>query len=128
MVSTRKVAVLTASIIAVDCTLAGVAAAQIIGGAPDTMSEIAAIGWTLVAGLAALNFILVKIILNEWRKRESTGEDILAESLDKSTDAKALLTAIAAKITRHDEALGPLLEDLHLRKAADKAGELPPLK
>lgn len=129
MVSTRKVAILTASIIAVDCLLAGIATASMVGEELGTMSELLSVTLTLVVVMAGLNVVLIKLHLKNWRERSDSDplDDILGGSLEKDTDAKALLTKLAAMIGRHDEALKPLIEDYALRRAEQKAGDLHPL-
>lgn len=129
MFSTRKVAILTASLIVVDCLLAGIAAAGVAGEGLGSMSETLSIALTLVVVMAALNVVLIKLLLKNYRERQNGDplDDILGGSLEKDTDAKTLLTKMAAMIGRHDEALKPLIEDYALRKAEEKAGELHPL-
>lgn len=130
MVSTNKVLTLSAGIIATDCMLAGMAIAGLTGQGVGTMSETLSVALTLVVILAALNTVLIKLHIKDWRERRKgsdSASDLLGDALEEDMDAKALLTSLAAMIGRHDEALKPLIEDYALRRAEAKAGELPPL-
>lgn len=134
MVSTKKVAALTVSLVIVDCLLAGIAVAAVTG--VEAMSETLAVMTTLVVVMATMNIALLKIGLKLFRQRERTKDDplveLFAEQIEGDLDLKTLLTQISAKVSRHDKigeeveslrsALKPMLDEYFLAKA-EREGE-----
>lgn len=113
--------VLTVSLIAVDCSLAGVAtAASIAGEGSEIMSELVAVLVTLVVPMAVLNVALIRMVL----RNHQFGQN--ANPVDVALAGK-LNGDIEDKIARIDKALAPIVEDFQMRKAAEKAGDLNPL-
>ena len=127
MVSTKKVTTLTAGIIAIDCMLAGMATAGLIGQGIGSMSETLSVALTLVVVLAALNTVLIRLHIKDWRERRQKSDreseresEKLGDVLEKDMDVRTLLTKVLEKLDLHDEALTPLIEDLKMRKAKSK--------
>ncbi len=111
--------VLTACLIAVDCSLAGVAtAASIAGEGSEIMSELVAILVTLVIPMAALNVYLIRLVLRTHPVSQNPVDAALAGKLNGDLEGK---------MDRMEKALKPLLEDLQIRKATETATELKPL-
>ena len=130
MVSTKKVITISAGIIAIDCILAGMAAAGLSGRGEDAMWEALAVSWTLVILLASLNVVLIRLHIKEWLKRGNERDDaskILAEALEKDTDPMALLMKIATRMDGFERAIAPIVEEFQERKADEDSRELKPL-
>ncbi|MGI9489164.1 MAG: hypothetical protein ACR2RF_25415 [Geminicoccaceae bacterium] len=135
MASTKKVIVTTASLIAVQCLLAGASyAASLAEGVPGVLSEALAAVTTLVVLQTALLVAIARIAWKFWKAQQEVRDTPpdpfnakFGELIEKDTDLKALLTQILTKMNRQDESLKPIFEDWARREAEKKADDLPAL-
>ena len=126
MSATRKVVIL-ASVIALECLLAGMACAaelfSVTGGAAEAVETILAAVTALCVGVLGTFFVGVRWIL----RADKNDEDhplfrLYASQLQNDTDLKSLLKYLAEQVEGHDKQLKPMVEDYMLRKAAEKTG------
>lgn len=138
MASTKKVMTITASLIAVQCLLAGASyAASLAEGVPGALSEALAAVTTLVILQTLILVGVARIgwkVWRAWRATQNTPLDPFnakfGELIEKDTDLKALLTQVLTKMSRQDQfndSLKPIIEDWAMRDAEKRADELPTL-
>lgn len=130
MVSTRKVVLLTAGLIAVQCILAGTAlAANLAWEVPAIMSELITALATAVIALAVVIVGLIRILVTRYRQQRHESDkgtmwDALVDALDGDTElvkSLKLMPKVLDLLEEHEKQLKPVVEDYMLRRA--KYGE-----
>ena len=127
MASTRKVVIVTASTIAGQCLLAGIAVAagfsKLDGGESVSIEAILAGVSALCVGILGTALFGVRQIIKAVKhESENPFWQLFANQINRDTDVREMLKQIVTKIEHHDDMLKPIVEDYMMRKASKETG------